>query len=82
MSKKGKTPPAKKDPPKAPPKKESKSKRQGGHPDYSVTKSGKSKKSGGYGGMSSSSYADLGLLDHFGDKVYIRAKLKKRSKRS
>ena len=81
MSKKGKTPPAKK----APPKKEepkSKRQRQGGHPDYSVTKRGKSKKSGGYGGMSSSSYADLGLLDHFGDKVYIRAKLKKRSKRS
>ena len=66
-----------------PPAKEEKSspKRQGGHPDYSVAKTGRGKRSGGSGG-SSSSYADLGLLDHFGNKVYIRAKLKKRAQRS
>lgn len=74
MSKKGKS---------KPPAKEEKSspKRQGGHPDYSVAKTGRGKRSGGSGG-SSSSYADLGLLDHFGNKVYIRAKLKKRAQRS
>ena len=76
MSKKGKSkPPAKGKEEKSSPK------RQGGHPDYSVAKTGRGKRSGGSGG-SSSSYADLGLLDHFGDKVYIRAKLKKRSGRS
>jgi len=74
MSKKGKT---------KPPAKEEKSspKRDGGHPDYSVAKTGKGRKVGG-ASSSASSYADLGLLDHFGNKVYIRAKLKKRAQRS
>ena len=77
MSKKGKTPPVKGKQKESTPERQ----RQGGHPDYSVTKTGRGKRSGGSGG-SSSSYADLGLLDHFGNKVYIRAKLKKRAQRS
>jgi len=70
-------------PPRAPRAPERPSKRQGGNPHDAMPKAvSKGKKTGGYGGMSSSTYGDLGLLDHFGDKVYIRAKLKKRSGRS